>query len=126
MKLTSVTKEEWTPDWRDNLSLPKSEQVRIHLNFPTIEEKEGVSQIEYIRGKDGEVESFKIVYQTKKLLQNHVSQIDNLIDVRDGKEVQVKTGHDLLNSKNKQMQPLVQQIIAQLTTADDLEDDEKN
>ena len=126
MKLISASKETWIPEWLNNLNLPKAEQVIIHLTYPTVEDKEGVSQIEYIRGRDGDVESFKITYDTDRLLKNHVPKIENLIDEVDGKAKNITTGAMLLQSRNKSLGTLVQKIVAKLTSADDIGDDEKN
>jgi len=123
MKLISQTKEAWIPEWNGNRNLPKSEQVIVHLSYPTIEQKENISNIEYIRGKDGDVTAFKIKYNTEYLLTNHVPKIENLVDEVDGKERAIKNGADLLNSKNRGVQQLVQKIVARLTSADDIDED---
>lgn len=124
MRLVSATKEKFTPEFLNNLELPEKEQLAIHLTFPTIEEKEGVSEIEYIRGKGGEVHGFKIIYNTEYLLKNHVPKIDNLIDEVDGKDRPIKNGAELLQSKNKSIQGLVQLIVNRLTSADEIGGDE--
>lgn len=120
MKLVSVAKEAWTPDWNGNLKLPKAEQVAIHLTYPTIEEKEGVSNIEYVKGKSGDIHGFKIIYDTAYLLKNHVPKIENLVHEVDGKEKNIKSGEELLQATHKSLQSLVQMIVSRLTMADEV------
>lgn len=105
---------------------PKEDQVVITIKYPTAKEREGISNIEFIKS-DGKDQRFSIRYDSDYLVKSFVTEITNLYDERDGKEIAIKTGADLLRSTNKSVQELIQKIIAKLTTSDDItEQEEKN
>jgi hypothetical protein len=120
--LPSVTTESWEPDFLDNLALPASERIRIKIKYPTIEEREKLSEIKF----EG-AEKFTFKSDVKNILTNHVKSIENLYDDVDGKQVAIKDGAALLKSTNKHLPPLIQKITARVLNADAItEDDEKN
>lgn len=123
MKLVTQTKEKYIPKWRGNRELPKEEQVVIHIEYPTVEEKKGLKEIEYKTNKD----SIIINYDTDKILANHVKKIENLSEEIDGKEKPITTGKQLLVSKNRALESLAEEITALIVRADELpEEAEKN
>lgn len=123
MKLVTQTKEKYIPKWNGNRSLPATEQVAVHINYPTVEQKKGLKEIEYKTAKGSVVVNF----DTDKILANHVIKIENLSEEIDGKEKAVKNGKELLASKNRVLEGLAEEITAEVIRADELpEEAEKN
>ena len=123
MKLTTKSKDVLTPKWNGNRELPTAEQVKIHLKYPTNRERETISEVEY-RDKG---DSYIFRYDSDQIVGKCVTKIENLVDVVDGKEKKITTGYELLQSQNKMLNGLIQEIAVMILRADDVgEDTEKN
>jgi oligoendopeptidase F len=126
LKLVTKAKERWIPDWLDNLQLSKDEQVVINLKYLTNAEKENVSEYVTEITDDGK-RLFRVQFDTEGVLKKGVESIEHLEDEEDGKAKKIKTGLDLLNSKNERIRELAQKAFAKLTRADEMDEDtEKN
>lgn len=123
MKLTTKSKDVLTPKWNRNRELPTAEQVKVHLTYPTNRERENISEIEY-RDKG---DSYIFRYDSDQIVGQCVTKIENLVDVVDGKEKKITTGYDLLQSQNKLLNGLIQEIAVLILRADDIDEEtEKN
>jgi len=126
LKLITKAKEKWIPDWLDNLKQPQNEQTVINLRYLTNAEKEDVSEYVTEISDDGK-RLFKVKFDTERVLDRGVESIENLEDDEDGKVKKIKTGLDLLNSRNEYIRNLAQKVVARLTRADDIDEEtEKN
>lgn len=103
--------------------MPTAEQVKVHLTYPTNKERENISEIEY-RDKG---DSYIFRYDSDQIVGQCVTKIENLVDVVDGKEKKITTGYELLQSQNKLLNGLIQEIAVVILRADEIDEEtEKN
>lgn len=123
MKLTTKTKDVLIPKWNGNRELPAAEQVKVHVKYPTNRERENISEVEY-RDKG---DSYIFRYDSDLIVGGCVIKIENLVDVVDGKEKPITTGYELLQSQNRMLSGLIQEIAVTILKADELDEEtEKN
>lgn len=123
MKLTTKSKDVLIPKWNGNRELPAAEQVKVHLRYPTNRERENITQIEY-RDKG---ESYIFKYDSDLIVGSCVPKIENLSDIVDGKEKKITNGYELLQSQNRVLSGLIQEIVTVVLKADEIDEEtEKN
>ena len=89
MRVSVKRTDVYIPEWNGNRKLPESEQVRVHYHFLSFEEQEQIVSVD----NSGNT---KLNFAAGVSAQ--VDKVENLtIDV-DGKDVQIKTGADLVNN----------------------------
>lgn len=123
MKIKAVLEDRYVPKWNGNRDLAEAEQVSIEVKWPTAAQREALKGYK-ISPKDEDV---KVVFQTERILRDHVGAISNLEVELNGKAVKVKSGVDLCDTKVLALGGLIDELKAYITSEDGLEDEtEKN
>jgi len=123
MKIRATLDEKYVPKWNGNRDLPEGEQIAVEIRWPTIAQREALKGYK-INPKDEDV---RVVFETDKILRNHVGKIDGLEIELNGKPVRVTSGADLATTSVLPLSGLIDELKALITSEDGLEgDEEKN
>lgn len=123
MKISAVLEDRYIPRWNGNRELPEVEQVAVEIRWPSTAQREALKGYK-ISPKDEDV---KVVFDTAKILKNHVGAITNLEVEMNGKPVKVVSGADLAETKVLALGGLIDELKAYICSEDGLGDEtEKN
>jgi predicted DNA-binding antitoxin AbrB/MazE fold protein len=123
MKIKATLEEKYVPKWNRNRELPEGERVVVEIKWPTTAQRESLKGYK-ISPKDEDV---KVVFDTARILRDHVVSVANLEVEFNGKPVLIKTGVDLADTKALVLSGLIDELKAYITSEDGLEDEtEKN
>lgn len=127
MILEAETSTVFVPEYRGNRKAPESQQVRVHISRPSIEEREKMKWTEYIMGGSSfDKSALKFNHSPRKVFAC-IARIENLELRVDGKLSKIETGEQLLAAKGvKGVSPLIQEITAEILDEKLTEDDLKN
>lgn len=122
MKVSANIENQFVPKFNGNQELPLDEQITVEIKRPTS------SQRETLRGyKMDQAGNFSVGFNVDRILRQHVGKITNLSSEVNGKTVVIGNGVALADDTNPALAALVDEIKAEITRVDTLdEDDEKN
>ena len=87
------TKTIFIPETGGNKNKPESEQIKVYINRPSIEERKKLVQIEMIvdseQSKKGK-NILRVDNDVEKILREHVYKLDN-VQIRDKENDEIKT-----------------------------------
>jgi len=123
MKVSATLDNLFVPEFNENRDLPPSEQIKVELKRPTMEQKNSLRQIDMNREGD----KFGFRYEAGRILRQHVGKIQNLESEVNGEAVQITSGKMLAENTNPGLDPLVTEICMEVTRGLELsEEEEKN
>jgi hypothetical protein len=123
VKIRATLEDRYIPKWKRNRELPDGEQIVIEIKWPTTSQREALKGYK-ISPKDEDV---KVVFDTARILRDHVGTISNLEVELNGRPVSIKSGADLADTKALVLEGLIDELKAYITSETGLEDDtEKN
>ena len=123
MKVKATLEDRYIPKWNRNRELPEGEQVVVEIRWPTTTQREALKSYK-ISPKDEDV---KVVFDTARILRDHVGAISNLEVELNGKPVLIKSGSDLADTRALVLERLIDELKAYICSEDGLEDEtEKN
>jgi hypothetical protein len=122
----SIVDEKWfVPAIGDNLTKSDNEKLRVKIKIPTAIESEKLSFWEYTPA-DGTT-SMRLKTDTKRILENHIIEIENLSVMKKGKQESILTGKDLVSLRgSKELSNLIDIICGEVLKPDIDETTEKN
>jgi len=118
VKLTGKLSETFIPKFRGNQDQPESEQIRVQIQHPTLEDRELLSSdITYKDGQNGP----EIQVKTKhcKIVGKCVGTVENLETAVDGK---IESGKALIAARDPRLEGLVEEIALYIKNTNTLDE----
>ena len=122
MKVSASLENLFIPKFGGNEDLPPAEQITVELKRPT------ASQRETLRGyRMDQAGNFSVGFNVDRILRQHVGKITNLESEVNGKTFIIGDGKALADDTNPNLAALVDEIKAEITRNDSLDEaEEKN
>lgn len=117
MRISVEKRTTWTPDIEGNIDLPEVEQLRMSYDKPLAYKRGEWRKTIAKRNKDGSMETYIDIDKVAAVRDSNVS-IVNLSVEEDGKERQIATGEELLNTRSSVCSLLVDMLVMQITRED--------
>ena len=117
MRISVEKRTTWTPDIEGNMDLPEAEQLRMSYDKPLAYKRGEWRKTIAKRNKDGSIETYGEMDKAAVVKDSNVSVV-NLTVEEDGKERQIATGEDLLNTRSSVCSLLVDMLVMQITRED--------
>ena len=99
MRITIDKRRTWIPDFKENNELPENEKICVSYDKPAAYKRDEWTRVIATRDSAGKLSTY-IDKDTRKIILDSDVEIENLIVVEDGKEKQITTGKDLLETRS--------------------------
>jgi hypothetical protein len=124
MKLTAKGSYTYIPEFNENRTLPKGQQIAVEIIRPKVEERDALFHFDYLQEPSSSGTSLKQANNVGLALRRHVGAIVNLsADYPDG-EKQIISGKDLAEAPLFGAAALVNELFLEVIS-DKLREDEK-
>ena len=122
MKITANLESKFIPEFNGNKELPLDEQIVVEIKRPSS------SQRETLRGyRMDQAGNFSVGFNVDRILRQHVGKISNLESEVNGKTFVIGDGKALADDTNPNLSGLVDEIKAEITRNQSLDEtEEKN
>lgn len=117
MRITVDRREEYVPDFDENMALGEDERVSFVFDRPLAYKRESWSRVVAGRDANGKLSTW-LEKNTRQIILDSNVEVRNLSVVEDGRERQIRTGAELLEARGSLCAMLVTLLAARIVRED--------